>query len=113
MFFQNGKHKEVWDAIMSAGTIGLNLVSATLVGMVIGYFMDKWLGTKPWLFLVWLVMGIIAGFRMVIQDMNRIARRDEAARKGLPPDNLPDETDLPQSTKAKADQASCDADDQV
>lgn len=93
MFFQSGKHKEVWDAIMSAGTIGLNLVSATLVGMVIGYFMDKWLGTKPWLFLFWLIMGIIAGFRMVIQDMNHIARKDEADRKG--PDAPPDSHEKP------------------
>ncbi|MGE4551864.1 MAG: AtpZ/AtpI family protein [Desulfovibrionaceae bacterium] len=108
MFLHNGKHKEVWDAILSAGTIGLNLVSATIIGAVIGHFLDQWLGTKPWLFLFWLIMGIIAGFRMVIQDMNRIARRDEAVRKGLDPDNLPDEPggdELPNTTKTKAGRA--------
>ena len=93
MFFKSGKEKPVWDAILTAGTVGLHLVTATFVGAAMGYFLDDWLGTKPWLFLFWLIMGIIAGFRMVIQDMNRIARRDEESRKAPPPDSHDSEKD--------------------
>ena len=77
MFFKSGKEKPVWDAILTAGTVGLHLVTATFVGAAMGYFLDDWLGTKPWLFLFMLVMGIIAGFRMVIQDVQRIQRADK------------------------------------
>ncbi len=82
MFFKNGKQSPVWDAILGAGTIGLHMVTATFVGAAMGYFLDKWLGTNPWLFLFMLVMGIIAGFRMVIQDTMRIQRANEEAEKG-------------------------------
>lgn len=80
MFFKSGKEKPVWDAIITAGTVGLHTVSGTLVGGTMGYFLDMWLGTKPWLFLFMLVMGIVAGFRMVFQDLKRIQLADDDKR---------------------------------
>jgi ATP synthase protein I len=81
MFFNKGKYSDVWDAILAAGMVGLHLVTATFVGAAMGYFLDDWLGTKPWLFLFMLVMGIVAGFRMVIQDVKKIQRSERAARQ--------------------------------
>lgn len=81
MFFgKNEKYKEVADLLYTAGTIGLNLVSATFVGLGMGWLADKyieeWFGvtTKPWGLLFMLVMGIIAGFRMVYDEARRIMR---------------------------------------
>ncbi|MFM9850284.1 MAG: AtpZ/AtpI family protein [Hyphomicrobiaceae bacterium] len=37
------------------------LVGAIVVGGLIGYALDQWLGTKPWLFLVFFVFGFAAG----------------------------------------------------
>jgi ATP synthase protein I len=42
-----------------------DLVAAVLVGGAIGYFLDRWLDTAPWLLLVFLVLGIAAGARNV------------------------------------------------
>ena len=42
--------------------IGVELVAALIVGVAIGYFLDKWLGTKPWLMLLGFVFGSAAGF---------------------------------------------------
>ena len=50
--------------------VGVNLVVATFVGLAIGYYLDKWLGTKPWLMFIFLILGIITGFR----DLFRMAR---------------------------------------
>jgi ATP synthase protein I len=58
--------RQLWRASM----VGINLVAATFVGFVIGYYLDKWLGTRPWLTLVFLLLGIITGFR----DLFRMAR---------------------------------------
>jgi ATP synthase protein I len=42
--------------------IATELVAATLIGCAMGYGLDKWLGTWPWLFLVFFLFGVIAGF---------------------------------------------------
>lgn len=42
--------------------IGFELIAPVLAGMFIGYKLDAWLGTKPWLFLLLVLMGIAAGY---------------------------------------------------
>lgn len=42
--------------------IGLELVAALLVGGGIGLLLDRWLGTAPWLMLVFFLLGAAAGF---------------------------------------------------
>ncbi len=67
---------------LKAWTVGLNLVFSTFIGLAIGYFLDKLFKvTFPWLTIVFLILGIISGFR----DLVRMAKRQ---------DNGPDKTDL-------------------
>lgn len=42
--------------------IGVEMVGALIVGCGIGLLLDRWLGTAPWLFLVFFVLGAAAGF---------------------------------------------------
>lgn len=45
-----------------------------------GILLDHWLGTKPWLTLVFLILGIVAGFTNVVRlvaDLNRSQKRPE------------------------------------
>jgi ATP synthase protein I len=49
------------------------LVSAIVVGGVFGYFLDRWLHTKPYLTLVFGALGFYAGVRDVLR---RVARGD-------------------------------------
>jgi F0F1-type ATP synthase assembly protein I len=49
--------------------VGADMVAATFVGAAIGYFLDKWLGTSPWMLIVWFVLGVTAGFVMVYRRM--------------------------------------------
>ncbi len=44
-------------------TVGLTLVLATVIGFFIGHKLDQWFGTSPWLTVLFLLLGIIAGFR--------------------------------------------------
>jgi ATP synthase protein I len=44
-------------------TVGLTLVFATVIGLFVGLKLDAWLGTSPWLTGLFLLLGIIAGFR--------------------------------------------------
>ncbi len=38
---------------------------ATVIGLALGYWLDGVFGTSPWLTLIFLVLGIIAGFRNI------------------------------------------------
>ncbi|MBR0645035.1 AtpZ/AtpI family protein [Plastoroseomonas hellenica] len=40
---------------------GVEVVSALIVGVALGVILDRWLGTWPWLFLVFFVVGSVAG----------------------------------------------------
>ena len=46
-------------------TVGLTLVFATVIGLFIGLKLDAWFGTSPWLTALFLLFGIIAGFRNI------------------------------------------------
>jgi len=84
--------------------IGTELVSALIVGVGIGLLLDYWLDTKPWLLLVFFILGSAAGvlnvFRAVggygyaagYRQPRSATQEDEAgSRTGTaPPDNSGD-----------------------
>ena len=37
------------------------------IGVVLGYYADRWLGTSPWLLLFFMVVGLIAGVRRLLR----------------------------------------------
>jgi len=51
--------RKKWLAYSSAG---LMFPSSILVGFAIGYFLDKWLKTDPYLTIIFIIYGILAGF---------------------------------------------------
>ncbi len=69
--------KSLFKQLLEASTVGLNLVLATAVGLAMGYgidyAMEKWFGlhTRPWFTIIFLILGIISGFR----DLFMIARK--------------------------------------
>jgi ATP synthase protein I len=78
MFFPNqGKPSGALEMLSTAGTIGLQLVVSTFIGLAMGYFLDKWLGTSPWLLIVFLILGIVAGFRDVFREAKRLQNKSE------------------------------------
>ena len=41
--------------------VAVEIVSAVVIGFCLGWFLDDWLGTKPWLMLMFVVIGFAAG----------------------------------------------------
>lgn len=66
--------REAIQLLTVASTIGFALVLATVIGLVVGYFLDRWLDTKPWFTLIFLVLGIIAGFKNIYVIYHRVKR---------------------------------------
>tara|TARA_B100000989_G_scaffold253005_1_gene201332 strand:+ start:176 stop:454 length:279 start_codon:yes stop_codon:yes gene_type:complete len=48
------------------------LVSAVAVGTIIGFILDKWFDTKPWLILIFFFVGVIAGIMNVIKSAKKL-----------------------------------------
>ena len=61
---------------LSSSSVGLELGLAVLLGVLFGMWLDRRLGTEPWLMLVGLGLGLVAGFRNVMRAVAR-AERDE------------------------------------
>lgn len=55
--------------------VGISLVASTLIGLFMGYYLDRWLETSPWLTLLFLGFGIAAGFRNIFILTRRELRR--------------------------------------
>ncbi len=53
------------------------MVAASFIGLFIGYYLDKWLGTSPWMTLIWLGIGIASGFRNIFILTRRALREAE------------------------------------
>lgn len=64
---------------LSASSAGLELGISVALGALFGRWLDGELGTEPWMLLVFLILGLIAGFRGVLRA---VARADRAARRG-------------------------------
>lgn len=67
---------------MAAGMrLSAELISGVLLGLAIGWGLDRWLGTGPWLLLVFMILGTVAGILNVIRSGNRLERQADAATK--------------------------------
>jgi ATP synthase protein I len=54
-----------------AHLVGITLVVATVIGLAGGYWLDRWLGTAPWLARIGLGLGIGAGFVNLFRSVKR------------------------------------------
>lgn len=53
------------------GSLGLEMAASVLIGTFIGYWADKWLGTRPWILIIGFVLGAAAGFRNLYRFVSR------------------------------------------
>lgn len=57
--------------------VSLEMVAALIVGGGIGWFLDRWLGTRPWLLIVFLLLGLAAGVRGAYRAAQQVAARGD------------------------------------
>jgi ATP synthase protein I len=69
--------KRLYDGL-SASSVGLELGISVILGLLMGYYLDGYLGTTPWLMFVFLGFGLYAGFRGVMRAVRRAERAGNA-----------------------------------
>jgi len=77
-----------WKGLGAYGTVGLEIALSVIVGLLAGQWLDKKLGTAPWLMIIGLAYGIAAGARALYRALKRanreaeeLDRKDAEARK--------------------------------
>ena len=60
----------------NAFKLGTELVAAVVVGTIIGFILDSWFDTKPWLIIIFFFLGAAAGMLNVVRTANRMQKDD-------------------------------------
>jgi ATP synthase protein I len=60
--------KELFRELGKYSALGLEMAISVVIGLAIGYYLDKWLGTSPWLTIVWIGLGFAAGVRSLYRS---------------------------------------------
>ena len=68
------KEKNPPSSIGTAFKMSTELVSAVVVGTIIGFILDKTFGTKPWLILIFFFVGVITGIVNVFKSAKNMQK---------------------------------------
>ena len=69
-------HKNRGAFVGNAFKLGTELVAAVAVGAIIGFILDSWFGTKPWLIIIFFFLGAAAGMLNVIRAANKMQKEE-------------------------------------
>ncbi len=58
-------HQHVTAAVHEGWNVGGSFFGSIISGTLLGYFLDGWLGTDPWLVVLGIVLGAYTGFLRV------------------------------------------------
>ena len=72
---KNNKNKSNHRSYLGiAFKMSTELVSAVVVGTIIGFILDNWFGTKPWLILLFFFVGVAAGIINVVRSAKNMQK---------------------------------------
>ncbi len=66
-----GAGGEGFRGLWGLSSLVLNLPAAIAVGLFFGYLLDKWLGTKPWMLIIWTLLGVASGLLTLIRGLKK------------------------------------------
>ena len=74
---RQASHQVAGPSMGVAMRIAVEMISALAVTGVIGWFLDQWLNTRPWLMLVMLLLGSVVGLLNTYRGAMRMHRKME------------------------------------
>lgn len=80
-FFDFKKHGHWYDDLAVVSQLGLTMAGSILLCFTVGYFLDKWLGTKGLFIVIFIILGIVGGGVTVyrqIMDVLKPEKKDDS-----------------------------------
>lgn len=71
------KFKKVFNQVSRYSTVGLELGFSVAIGVLAGYYLDRCLGTSPWLTIFLLLCGVAAGFKRIYIALKNLEQEQE------------------------------------
>jgi len=56
--------------------VGLEMGFCVAIGVIVGYLLDRHFQTKPWLTLIFLLLGVAAAFRGLFTLMKKLDKKE-------------------------------------
>ncbi len=54
--------------------VGVQFALSIIIGIAIGYYLDKWLNSFPWMTIFWLLAGFAAGLKNLYRELKKVAK---------------------------------------
>jgi ATP synthase protein I len=70
------KKESNYRKLANISSLALMLPSSIAVGLFLGYWLDKWLGTKPWLMMIFTPLGVASGLFSLIRGIIKYNKED-------------------------------------
>jgi ATP synthase protein I len=80
-------------ALGQAFKIAIELVVGVLFGGLVGWFLDGYFGSRPWLLVLFLVLGFAAGLMNVVRSARRMQEAAAPLQRAAPSVIEPDDED--------------------
>ena len=68
--------KKLYKRAMRSSAVGLEMGFSVAIGVAIGYGLDRYFHTGPWLTLIFLILGVVAGFRGLFSLMKDLDKNE-------------------------------------
>ena len=76
MSLRRSDQSDLWEHVALFSGLGFVLFGCIGGGFLLGYFLDKWLGTVPIVTLIGAGLGLAAGVFELLQILKRVEKRD-------------------------------------
>lgn len=73
----SSNNRQLFQSLAMVSSMGISVVLAIAIGVWFGLTLDRWFGTKPWFFYIFLFIGIAAGFKNVYVIAGREIRKSD------------------------------------
>ena len=70
-------NKKNTSSLGTALKLGTEMVAAVLVGSIIGFILDNWFDSKPWLTVIFFFVGAVAGISNVIKSAKLMQKNND------------------------------------
>jgi ATP synthase protein I len=69
--------KELLNAFLTYGTLGIEMGLSLVIGLGIGYYLDRHFGTSPVFLIIFMIFGLLAGMRRLYTLWKKAEKEDE------------------------------------
>ena len=76
--------KEIYRVLLNYSALGLEMGFSVVIGLMVGWYLDKWLDTYPYLTFVFMIFGMAAAFRAVYRAYKRLKKEDDEGNNHNP-----------------------------